>query len=81
MPAVRWPTVSIAAVCMGCMANGEFVLTSGILGAASLRVGLRQLLPGGLQSSWKVSDDEATDFAASLVPPTPAPLVRRDELV
>jgi len=63
------------------MANGEFVLTSGILGAASLRVGLRQLLPGVLQSNRKVTDEEATDFVASLAVPTPAPMARRDELV
>lgn len=55
-------------MCMGCMANGDFLLTSGILGAASVRVGLRRYLPGLPTWPRKVSDDEALDFVASLAP-------------
>lgn len=32
-------------MCMQCMANGDFLLTSGILGVASARVGLRRFRP------------------------------------
>lgn len=55
-------------MCMGCMANGDFLLTSGILGAASVRVGLRRFLPGLPTRHRKVTDDEVTAFMASLVP-------------
>jgi hypothetical protein len=48
------------------MANADFVLTSGILGAASMRVGARRFLPGGFQRPGKVTDDEA--FVDSLAP-------------
>jgi hypothetical protein len=50
------------------MANADFVLTSGVLGAASLRVGARQLLPRAPRWTLKVSDDEAASFVASLSP-------------
>jgi len=55
-------------MCMGCMANGDFLLTSGILGAASVRVGLRRYLPGLPTWPRKVTDDEASEFVASLAP-------------
>ena len=51
---------------MGCMANGDFLLTSGILGAASVRVGLRRYLPGLPTRPRKVTDDEVSAFMASL---------------
>lgn len=67
-------------MCMGCMSNADFVLTSGILGAASVRAGARQLLPGTFAWTGKVTDDEARAFMASLVPaasaePPVAPVV------
>jgi hypothetical protein len=34
-------------MCMGCATNADFLLTSGILGAASLRVAARRLRPVG----------------------------------
>lgn len=54
-------------MCTGCIANADFVLTSGILGAASLRIGARQLLP---RAPWsrKVTDEEVASFIASLGP-------------
>jgi hypothetical protein len=55
-------------MCMGCMSNADFVVTSGLLGAASLRVGARQLLPRAPRWARKVSDGEAHQFVASLVP-------------
>lgn len=55
-------------MCMGCMSNADFVVTSGLLGAASLRVGARQLLPRAPRWTRKVSDGEAHEFVASLVP-------------
>jgi hypothetical protein len=55
------------------MANADFVLTSGVLGAASLRVGARQLLPRGPRWKGKVTDEETASFVASLSPaPHPA---------
>jgi len=50
------------------MANADFALTSGILGAASVRVGLRRYLPGPLLRRRKVSEQEVCDFVASLQP-------------
>ena len=32
-------------MCMGCMGNADFLVTSGIVGAASLRVGLDGACP------------------------------------
>jgi hypothetical protein len=58
-------------MCMGCMANADFAVTSGILGAASLRVGVRRFLPSAPPWTRKVTDREADDFVASLTPPTP----------
>lgn len=55
-------------MCMGCMANADFALTSGILGAASVRVGLRRYLPGQLLRRRRVTDQEVCDFVASLEP-------------
>jgi hypothetical protein len=54
------------------MANGDFVLTSGILGAASVRAGLHRYLPWLPRAPRKVTDEEARAFLASLAP-TPAP--------
>lgn len=55
-------------MCMGCMSNADFVVTGGLLGAASLRVGARQLLPRAPRWARKVSDGEAHEFVASLAP-------------
>lgn len=55
-------------MCMGCMANADFVLTSGILGAASMRVGARRFLPGGFRRPGKVTADETRAFVDSLRP-------------
>lgn len=55
-------------MCMGCMANADFAVTSGILGAASVRVGLRRFLPSAPRWARKVTDREADDFVASLAP-------------
>jgi hypothetical protein len=54
------------------MSNADFVVTSGILGAASLRVGARQLLPRAPRWARKVTEDEADAFVASLAPAAPA---------
>lgn len=62
-------------MCMGCMANADFAVTSGILGAASLRVGARRFLPKAPRWSRKVTDREAEDFLASLTPSTDHPAV------
>jgi len=51
---------------MGCMANADFVVTSGILGVASARVGFRRYLPRVPRWARKVTDDEAREFVASL---------------
>jgi hypothetical protein len=59
-------------MCMGCMTNADFVVTSGILGAASMRVGARRFLPRAPRWARKVSDAEAAAFVASLDPATPA---------
>lgn len=55
-------------MCMGCMASADFVVTGGLLGAASLRVGARQLLPRTPRWARKVSDGEARELVASLAP-------------
>lgn len=55
-------------MCMGCMTSADFVVTSGVLGAASLRVGARRLLPTAPRWARKVSDREAAAFVASLAP-------------
>lgn len=55
-------------MCMGCMANADFAVTSGILGAASLRVGARRFLPNAPRWARKVTDREADEFVASLAP-------------
>jgi hypothetical protein len=64
-------------MCMGCMTSADFVLTSGIIGAASVRVGARQLLPRAPRWTRKVTDEEAQDFMASLAPRPPAQVDRR----
>lgn len=55
-------------MCMSCVSNADFALTSGILGAASLRVGVRRLLPEAPRWTRRVSDEEAATFLASLAP-------------
>lgn len=55
-------------MCLSCFSNADFALTSGLLGAASLRVGARQLLPRARQWARPVSDEEAAAFVASLRP-------------
>ena len=66
-------------MCMGCMANADFAVTSGLLGAASLRVGARRFLSTAPRWTRKVTDREASEFVASLAPgteaesPVPAP--------
>lgn len=57
-------------MCMGCMANADFVVTGGILGAASVRVGARRLLPRAPRWTRKVTDDEARASLASIEPST-----------
>lgn len=57
---------SLHGMCTGCVANADFVLTSGILGAASLRAGARQLLPRSSRRPRRVTDEEAASFVASL---------------
>jgi hypothetical protein len=66
---------SLNGMCMGCMANADFVLTSGVLGAAGLRVGARQLLPRSPRWPRKVTDEETAAFVASLraAPQGPVP--------
>lgn len=57
-------------MCMGCMNTADFVVTGGILGAASVRVGARRLLSAPGRWASKVTDTEAADFVASLEPHT-----------
>ena len=57
-------------MCMGCMAQADFLATGGVLGIAGLRVGARSLLGKG-RSVPKVSDAEANEFVASLQAPAP----------
>jgi hypothetical protein len=45
-------------------------VTSGILGAASMRVGVRRFLPRAPRWARKVTDAEAAAFVASLAPAT-----------
>lgn len=54
------------------MNNADFLLTSGIVGAASARVGLRRFLPRAPRWTRKVTDEEAQGFMASLAPRAPA---------
>lgn len=51
-------------MCTGCMGNADFLLTSGIVGAAGLRVTARRLLTGRRDPI--VTETEAADFVASL---------------
>lgn len=53
-------------MCMGCMAQADFLATGGVLGLAGLRVGARRLLGTRGSGSRKVSDAEADEFVASL---------------
>jgi len=66
-------------MCMGCMSNAEFLVASGVVGAASLRVGLRALLPTPPAFLRKVTDEEAAAFVAAMqsgtIPAGPAPAV------
>jgi hypothetical protein len=55
-------------MCMGCASNADFLVTSGILGAASLRVAARRVLPTTPRWARKVSDEEAAGFVSSLQP-------------
>jgi hypothetical protein len=55
-------------MCMSCVTNADAALTGGILGAASLRVGIRRLLPNPPRWARRVSDAEAQAFVASLSP-------------
>ena len=52
-------------MCMGCMAQADFLATGGVLGLAGLRVGARSLFGKG-RSAPKVSDAEADEFVAAL---------------
>jgi hypothetical protein len=58
-------------MCMGCMGNADFLLTGGIVGAASLRVAARSALPGVIRRPRKVSDGEVSEFLAGLQPAAP----------
>jgi hypothetical protein len=64
-------------VCVSCVTSADAAITGGILGVASLRVGLRQLLPNPPRWARRVSDDEARAFVASLAPGD-APTGRQD---
>ena len=55
-------------MCMGCMSNVDFLVTGGALSVASVRIGLRRLLPVTPAFARKVSDQEAQAFMASLGP-------------
>ena len=50
------------------MTSADAALTGGILGVASLRVGVRRLLPNPPRWAHRVSDEEAHAFVASLAP-------------
>ncbi len=58
-------------MCMGCMSNADFLVTSGVMGMASLRIGLRRILPVTPAFARPVTDLEAEAFVASL---SPAPI-------
>lgn len=66
-------------MCMGCMANADFALTSGVLGAAAARVGLRRFIPTWRRSARRVTDEEAAVFVEALR--SEMPVAPRDELV
>ena len=53
---------------MSCVTSADAALTGGILGVASLRVGVRRLLPNPPRWTRRVSDAEADAFVASLAP-------------
>jgi hypothetical protein len=55
-------------MCMGCASNADFLVTSGVLGAASLRVAARRVLPTTPRWARRVSDEEAAGFVSSLQP-------------
>ncbi len=55
-------------MCMGCMGNADFLLTGGIVGAASVRVAARSLLPTFVRAPRKVSAEEVSEFLAGLQP-------------
>ncbi|MGK2948738.1 MAG: hypothetical protein ACSLFP_09200 [Acidimicrobiales bacterium] len=61
-------------MCMGCASNADFIVTSGILGGASLRVAARRFLPVTPQWARKVTDEEANAFVAEV---SAEPLVDR----
>ena len=54
-------------MCAGCMGTADFLLTGGVLGAASLRVAGRRLLPAWRdRGDGKVTDAEADAFLTRL---------------
>lgn len=59
-------------MCMGCASNADFIVTSGILGGASLRVAARRFLPTPPRWARRVSDREADAFVAGLQAAPPA---------
>lgn len=61
-------------MCAGCMGTADFLFTSGVLGAASLKVAGRRLLPGNPRRDRKVTDAEADEFVARLKRATPEPV-------
>lgn len=63
-------------MCMGCMSTADFVVTGGVLGAASLRVSARRLMSSPGRWAAKVSDEEAAEFLQSLEPVGEAEAVR-----
>lgn len=60
-------------MCMGCMNNADFLISGGMVGAASLRVGVRRFLPVAPRWTRRVSDAEADEFVASLAQTALAP--------
>jgi hypothetical protein len=60
-------------MCMGCASNADFIVTSGILGGASLRVAARRFLPTTPRWARRVSDGEAQAFVAGLQAADPEP--------
>lgn len=55
-------------MCMGCMSNADFLVTGGVMSIASLRIGLRRILPVTPAFARPVTDLEAEAFVASLSP-------------
>lgn len=53
-------------MCVSCFGQADFLLTSGIVGAASVRVAARSVLPGWLPRRRPVSDEEAAAFVAAM---------------